>query len=153
MVRHVDDVYYTMGAGESDEARFARKLASNDLRTRSKALRGLKKWMTARSAVEDGGCSCSPSVVMERIYDCARRSLPRSLQTFPYFGTLFFPTHLYSLSSSPACPCLSPSYPPCPTHLHSLSRLLLSLFLHSHSFIRAGDDEAVERTVHVYVAL
>ena len=41
------------------EARFARKLANNDLRTRSKALRSLKKWMTARSAVEDGGTTCS----------------------------------------------------------------------------------------------
>ena len=41
------------------EARFARKLANNDLLTRSKALRSLKKWMTARSAVEDGGTTCS----------------------------------------------------------------------------------------------
>ena len=45
--------------GESVEARFARKLANNDLRTRSKALRSLKKWMTARSAVEDGGTTCA----------------------------------------------------------------------------------------------
>ena len=40
--------------GESVEVRFARRLANNDLRTRTKALRSLKKWMTARSAVEGG---------------------------------------------------------------------------------------------------
>ena len=40
--------------GEDIEARFARKLASNDSRTRAKALRSLKKWMVARSAAEDG---------------------------------------------------------------------------------------------------
>ena len=40
--------------GEDVEARFARKLASNDSRTRAKALRSLKKWMVARSAAEDG---------------------------------------------------------------------------------------------------
>ena len=40
--------------GDSAEARFARKLASNDGKTRTRALKSLKKWMTARSAVEDG---------------------------------------------------------------------------------------------------
>ena len=36
------------------EVRFARKLASNDARTRNKAVKALRRWMTARSQVEDG---------------------------------------------------------------------------------------------------
>lgn len=36
------------------EARFARKLASNDLKIRNKTLRSLKKWMIARSGGENG---------------------------------------------------------------------------------------------------
>jgi len=43
-----------MGDRENVEARFARKLASNDGKTRNRALKSLKKWMSARSAVEDG---------------------------------------------------------------------------------------------------
>ena len=39
---------------ENVEARFARKLASNDLKIRNKTLRSLKKWMIARSRVENG---------------------------------------------------------------------------------------------------
>ena len=36
------------------EERFARSLASNDTRTRSRALKRLSQWIVARSLLEDG---------------------------------------------------------------------------------------------------
>ena len=41
------------------EERLARKLASNDLPTRNKALKRLKKWIAARSTVENGQFFCT----------------------------------------------------------------------------------------------
>ena len=47
------------------EARFARKLASNDARTRSKAVRSLRKWMADRSVASDGmlGVRCALAIL------------------------------------------------------------------------------------------
>ncbi len=36
------------------EERFAQKLASNDLPVRNKAVKRLKRWIEARSALEEG---------------------------------------------------------------------------------------------------
>ena len=40
--------------GSKVEENLARKLASNDLPTRTKALKRLKKWIAARSSLENG---------------------------------------------------------------------------------------------------
>lgn len=44
--------------GSKVEENLARKLASNDLPTRTKALKRLKKWIAARSSVENGQFLC-----------------------------------------------------------------------------------------------
>ena len=61
--------------GGEIEARFARKLASNDARTRSKAVRSLRKWMADRSVASDGmlGVRCG-SIIGHPPYCHARRA-------------------------------------------------------------------------------
>ena len=62
--------------GSKVEENLARKLASNDLPTRTKALKRLKKWIAARSSLENGLSLRDQSVLFHvgrRGIDCRAR--------------------------------------------------------------------------------